>query len=80
MGTWKSPATQHRRDKVALRTIITNVKLKMIKIRTGCPIVLMLQRKPELGRTKTLTKPNVARRTRVGHSCLKVFLIVSHGQ
>jgi len=37
---WKSPRTQQRRDKVAVRTTcIKNIKFKIIKIRTGCQYV-----------------------------------------
>ena len=37
---WKSPSTQYRRDKVAVRTAcIKYIKFKIIKIQTGCHYV-----------------------------------------
>jgi len=56
----------NRRDKVALKTTcIKNVKFKIIKIRTGCHLsvyrILLLQRKPKLGRTKPSTGPHAGR-------------------
>jgi len=37
---WKTPSTQYRRDKVALRTTcMKNFKFKIIKIRKGCQYV-----------------------------------------
>jgi len=43
VDTWNSPSTQYRYYKVAIRTTcIKNVKLKIIKIRTGCQYVRCL--------------------------------------
>jgi len=56
--------------KKALRTTcIENIKLKIIKIRTGCQYVgcFYYSQKPKLGRTKPSTGP------RVGHSCYRLF-------
>jgi len=40
-------------------TCIKNVKFKIVKTRTGCKYrILLLQRKPKLGRTKRLTGPH----------------------
>jgi len=55
----------NRRDKMALYTTCTN-KVKIIKIRLSLYRILLLQRKPTLGRTKSPNGP------RVGHSWFKL--------
>jgi len=59
--------------KMALRTTCNeNVKLKIIKIRTGCQYVdfFFIQRKPKLGRTKPSNRPQVR------HSCSKLLIVL----
>ena len=55
MGIWKSPSMQYRRDKVAVKTTcIKYIKLKIIKIRTGCLYIgYLYYSKNLLGRTKS---------------------------
>jgi len=73
MGTRKSPSAQYRRDKVGLR-ITACVKLKIIKTRTGCSFVLLLQQKPNLGRTKVLNGLHDADTGQLHHKCNRLRL------
>jgi len=63
-----------RCDKVALRTTCTkNVKLKIIKIRTGCQHVLPPQQKPNLDCTKPSTRSHVAHGLDIAVITLQIF-------
>ena len=63
----------HRHDKVALRaTCIKNVKLKIIKTRTGCQYVGYFYYSENLN--WAAQNPRLGRLTAVGHSCFRQIL------
>jgi len=59
----------NRRDELALKTTcIKTVNVKIIQKRTGCQYrILLLKRKPKLGRIKLSNGPHAASGPRFGH-------------
>jgi len=78
VNIWKSPSTQCRRDKVALRTTCNrNVKIKIIKIRTGCQHVkgTSTAAKTWNGPCKTFDWAGSGQRAAIGQSCFRMWML-----